>query len=427
MIRTLARWAHAGLMGLGLLLSFNTAQALDFEVVGGGASQIPVAIAPFAQESTYVQLVTPVIKADLQRSGLFKVVDYNPAVPPTELGQVSFDELSRLGVQALAIGVVEPQANGSVTIKYRLVDVARREQLSGLALSQGSNRLRNMAHRIADNIYEKLTGDRGVFSTRIAYVLRQGKRYHLQVADADGYNPQSVVSSSEPIISPSWSADGSRIAYVSFQAKKPVVYVQSLSTGNQTAVANFKGSNSAPAWSPDGSTLAVVLTQSGLSQVYSVPVQGGEARRLSRSNGIDTEPTYAPDGSIYFTSDRGGSPQIYRMGADGSGVGRVTFEGGYNVSPDISPDGKSMTFIQNSGGRFRVALMDLATRQTLLLSDTGHDESPTFAPNSKMILYATQQGGRGVLAAVSIDGRVKMKLTELAGDVREPAWGPYIR
>ncbi|WP_018151168.1 Tol-Pal system beta propeller repeat protein TolB [Leeia oryzae] len=415
-------------IGLGILstlLVARVANALDFEVVGTGGNQIPVVIMPFAQENAYAQLITPVVKADLTRSGLFKLVDFTPAQTPTDLNQIPYDELTRRGVMAVAIGTVEPQASGVAVVKYRLVDVAKHEQIDGLALNQPATQLRRIAHKVADRIFEKLTGDRGVFSTKIAYVLKQGKRFFLQVADADGYNPQSVVSSSEPIISPAWSADGGQIAYVSFEAKKPVVYVQSLSTGNRKAVANFKGSNSSPAFSADGSRLAVVLTQEGHSQIYSVPAQGGPAKRLSQSNGIDTEPTFAPDGSIYFTSDRGGSPQIYRMGSEGGAASRVTFEGAYNVSPDISPDGKGMVFVQNAGGRFRVAFMDFASRQTQLLTDTSHDESPSFAPNGKLILYATQQGGHGVLAAVSSDGRVKQKLTELAGDVREPAWGPF--
>ncbi len=415
------------LLGGAALWANLPAAALDFDVVGVGANQIPVAILPFAQESTYVQLITPVVRADLQRSGLFKLVDYRPATPPTEIGQVPFDDLARQGVQAVAIGSVEPQAGGGVSVKYRLVDVAKREQLAGLAQNRSTAQLRLAAHKVADQIYEKLTGAPGIFSTKVAYVLKQGRRYHLQVADADGFNPQSVVSSGEPIISPAWSADGGQLAYVSFEAKKPVVYVQSLSSGNRRPVANFKGSNSAPAWAPDGSRLAVVLTRDGLSQIYSVPVQGGEAKRLATSNGIDTEPTFSPDGaSLYFTSDRGGSPQIYRMPAGGGQAQRVTFEGSYNVSPHISPDGKSMVYVQNSGGRFRVSLLDLASRQSLALTDTAHDESPTFAPNGRMILYATQSGGRGVLAAVSSDGRVKQRLSEQVGDVREPAWGPLV-
>ncbi|MCB6183868.1 Tol-Pal system beta propeller repeat protein TolB [Leeia sp. TBRC 13508] len=403
----------------------HTASALDFEVVGTGGNQIPVAIIPFAKENTYTQLITPVVKADLNRSGLFKIVDFSPAQIPTDISQLPFDELNKRGVAVVAMGVVEPQANGVAAVKYRLIDVAKREQLDGIVLNQSATQLRRVAHKVSDRIYEKLTGDKGVFSTKIAYVLKQGKRFFLQVADADGYNPQSVVSSSEPIISPTWSADGGQIAYVSFEAKKPVVYVQSLSSGSRKAVANFKGSNSSPAFSADGSRLAVVLTQDGRSQIYSIPAQGGAARRLTQSIGIDTEPTFAPDGSIYFTSDRGGSPQIYRMGGEGGSASRVTFEGSYNVSPDVSPDGKNLAFIQNSGGRFKVAIMDFASKQVQVLTDTSHDESPSFAPNGKLILYATSQGGRGVLAAVSSDGRVKQKLTELSGDVREPAWGPF--
>jgi TolB protein len=305
------------------------------------------------------------------------------------------------------------------------MDVAKQAQLAGFAYTASGAQLRHTAHKIADVIYEKLTGDKGVFSTRITYVAKQGKRFELQVADADGYGAQTVLASAEPIISPSWSPDGTRLAYVSFEQKKPVVYVQSLTTGVRRALANFWGSNSAPTWSPDGRRLAVVLTKDGGSQIYLINADGGGVTPLTRNSAINTEPNFSPDGELLlFTSDRGGSPQIYGMPARGGEARRITFEGTYNVSPRFNPDGKSFTFIQRNGGRFNVAVQDMATRQVQVLTDGTMDESPSFAPNGRMILYATEVRGRGILSAVSSDGRVKQRLTADVGDVREPAWGP---
>jgi TolB protein len=318
-------------------------------------------------------------------------------------------------------------SDGRFEVRFRLMDVVKSTQLAGFVYTVSAPQLRLTAHKIADVIYEKLTGTPGVFATRITYVMkRSNTRHELHVADADGYAPQTVLASNEPIISPTWSPDGTRLAYVSFERKKPVVYVQSLTTGRRAAVANFVGSNSAPAWSPDGKRLAVTLTKDGGSQIYTISINGGgTAVRLTNSPGIDTEPNWSPDGqSIIFTSDRGGSPQIYRMPASGGQAQRLTFEGSYNVSPRHSPDGKSFTFVHRQGSRFSVAIQDFATRQMQLLTEGGVDESPSFAPNGRMILYASEVRGRGILAAVSSDGRVKQRFTDTTGDVREPAWGP---
>jgi TolB protein len=309
----------------------------------------------------------------------------------------------------------------------RLYDVVKQTLLGAVAFTFVKDDARGTAHRMADFVYEKLTGERGIFATKIAYVLKRGNRFELQIADADGANEQAVLVSNEPIISPTWSPEGKRIAYVSFQQKKPIVYVQNIELGRQTVAANFKGSNSAPAWSPDGKTLAVSLSREGGSQIFLINPDGSGVRRLTSSTGIDTEPRYSPDGQwIYFTSDRGGSPQIYRMPSGGGEPQRVTFEGSYNVSPRLSPDGKTLAYIARNNGRFQVALLDLANKQVQIITDSDRDESPSFAPNGRMILLATVTGGRGVLSAVSSDGRVKQRLTVTAGDVREPSWGPFI-
>jgi TolB protein len=407
----------------------GAAQAqLTVEITGAGANQIPIGVVAFQAEQALPQGITPIIEADLARSGRFRTTyagNVNPA--PAEAAQVNFAEWKARAVDAVLIGSARKLADGRFEVRFRLLDVPKETQLAGFAFTLNAAQLRLTAHRIADIVYEKLTGERGVFSTKIAYIVKQESRFALQIADADGYGAQSILISPEPILSPTWSPDGARIAYVSLQHKKPVVYVQSLTASKQPApVANYRGSNSAPAWSPDGKQLAVVLSKDGPSQIYLMNPDGSNVRRITHSGAIDTEPYYSADGQfIYFTSDRGGSPQVYRMPAQGGDATRLTFEGSYNVSPRVSPDGKTLAYISRVEGQFRLAIMDLASRQTQLLTDGPRDESPSFAPNGRMLLYATDVGGRGVLAAVSSDGRVQQRLTVQTADIREPAWGPF--
>jgi TolB protein len=415
-------------LALGFLAATPARAQLTIEIVGGSGSAIPIAIVPFESESNWPLGITGIVGADLARSGLFRLVDGSVTPRPFRGEDVRTGDWRARGADAVVVGTMRPQADGRVEVRFALVDVVKQMQLASMTYTVTPVQFRATAHKIADVIYEKLTGDAGVFSTRIAYITKQGPRFELLVADADGNNPQAVVTSNEPLLSPAWSPDGSRIAYVSLENKKPIVYVQSLSTGRRQVLANFRGSNSAPAWSPDGRKLIVTLTKDGGSQLFLINADGTGVQRLLSSPGIDTEASFAPDGqSVLFTSDRGGTPQIYRLNLASNAVERLTFDGGYNVSPRATPDGKGFVFVRRDGGRFMLGIQDFATRQVQLLTQGPLDESPSVAPNSRLIIYAAQQGGRGILAAISSDGRVKQRLVSPATDVREPAWGPLAR
>jgi TolB protein len=421
------KWLKIGL--LIAMVSWMTVVKADisFDVIGVGGQQFPVAITPFTGEAGMVQPITLIVQADLERSGLFKLIHVADMLPiPIMPGQIKYELVTARGAQTQLLGSVEPSGSG-YAIRFWFVDIAQRKALFAYEKQAMASDMRRVAHEIADLIYQELTGKPGVFSTKIAFVVRHGRQHQLQVADADGFGAKIIVSSNEPIISPKWSPDGTRLAYVSFERKKPIVFVQNVSSGARHAVAAFKGNNSAPAWSPDGSQLAVVLTQDGNSQIYLMHATGGGVRRLTTSHSIDTEPSFSPDGSsVIFTSDRGGSPQIYQVSLSGGTPTRLTYEGNYNASAKFSPDGKSIVMIHRTNGGYKVAIMDVATRQIAPLSDSARDDSPSFAPNGQMVLYESELGGRGTLAAVSSDGRVKQRL-KAEGDIRQPAWGPLPR
>lgn len=431
--------AHKFLLPL-LFLVLGAAGAtraeLTIEIVGGQEGAQPIAVAPFGLQGgggLPQEDLAQVIAADLARTGRFKPLPRQemPAAPQS-VEEVDLRDWRLLAMNNLVAGQVTRRPDGYYEVQFALFDVYSGEQLANMSLPSSAADLRHTAHRIADIVYERLTGLPGAFTSRLAYVTSEwgvdGQRVTLRVADADGHNPQTIVSSKEPLLSPAWSPDGRRLAYVSFEDRHTAIFVQELATGRRERVASFPGINSAPAWSPDGGRLALTLSKDGNPEIYVLDLGTRALRRLTDHPGIDTEPAWSPDGSeIFFTSGRGGDPQIYRMPIHGGEATRVTFERDYNGRPSLSPDGRSLVMVTRVNGQFRIALMDLASQGTRLLSRGGLDESPSFAPNGSMVIYATQSNGRGVLAVVSTDGKVGQRLSQDAGEVREPAWSPPSR
>jgi len=418
------RFLRHGLAAVLLVYSSLAAAVLEIEIIGAGENQIPIALVPFGGDEKLSAEINGIVAADLQRSGLFRLVD--PAgKSPHGVEEVDYADWQVRGADALSIGQAGVLADDRIEVQFRLLDAVKQIDLGGHAVSAAKGQVRAVGHRIADLIYEKLTGDRGVFSTRIVYVNRQGPRYKLIVADSDGYNEQVLLSLNEPIMSPAWSPDGSHLAYVSFENGHAAVYVQSLYTRQRKLIANFEGSNSAPAWSPDGALMALVLTRDGSSQIYLVRPDGSNLRRMTFSGAIDTEPHFSPDGQhLLFASDRGGSVQIYQMAVSGGPAERMTFGGGNNYSPRYRHDGKAFVFTHRENGRFYIATQDFESGQMELLTAGGWEKKPSYAPNGKLILYASEGRGRGILATVSSDGRVKQNMFTQSGDAREPVWGP---
>ena len=408
--------------------AFPVAAQFRVEISGVGATQLPIAITRFRDEDRSGVSLSGIVRADLERSGLFRNIEA-PAVLD-ENAQPAMSDWRAKAADALVGGSVTRLADGRVDVRFKLWDVVKGREIGGQSNIVESTDLRLAAHRIADYVHEKLTGEKGVFSTRIAYVTKGGGRFTLRVSDADGEAGQVALNSPEPIISPAWSPDGHELAYVSFELQKAVVYTQEVATGKRRPIANFRGSNSAPAWSPDGQTLCATLSREGGSQLYLMSRNGDNIRRLTTSQAIDTEPAFSPDGrSIYFVSDRGGGPQVYRIGATGGTPERITFSGAYNISPAISPDGRTLAYITRQGNAFRLQTLDLGGggAQPQSLTDTTDDESPSFAPNGRLIIYASRSQGRDVLMTTTLDGKIKARLVSTTADVREPVWGPYGR
>ncbi|MES2189049.1 MAG: Tol-Pal system beta propeller repeat protein TolB [Pseudomonadota bacterium] len=417
-----------GLLALAALPAAGPVMAqFRVEVSGVGLTQLPIAVATFRGDAVAPQKIGAIVNADLERSGLFRSVDTGGLVAD-ENTRPDLLQWRQKGADSLVTGSVTPLADGRFDVRLRLWDIVRGLDLGGQSYAVTQADLRLSAHRIADFVYEKLTGEKGIFSTRIAYVTKAGSRFTLWVADSDGESAQSALASPEPIISPAWSPSGGQLAYVSFESRKPVIYAHDVASGRRRLLANFRGSNSAPAWSPDGKQIVATLSRDGGSQLYAIDSSGGEPRRLTQSSSIDTEPAFSPDGRyIYFVSDRGGAPQIYRMGASGGNIERVTFNGSYNISPAVSPDGRWLAYVSRIGGAFKLQVMELASGTVTQITDTSADESPSFAPNSRLIVYATRQQGREALMTTTLDGKIKARLSGASGDIREPDWGPFSR
>ena len=416
-----------GLASLALLAACSMPAAnaqLEVEISGAGANQYPIAIADFADPNGQQgRQLAEVVRADLVRSGLFRTIDTQGANLNVD-SQIDYAMWRERGANALAYG--SSQSNGAeLDIRYRMADTVQQSELDARGFSVPVNRWRRAAHEVSDRICEKLSGAQCAFSTRIAYVVKRGNIWELQVADADGHNAQTALRSRESIISPAWSPDGTRLAYVSFESGKPVVYVHTLATGQRVPVANFKGNNSAPAWSPDGTRLAVVLSRDGSSQIYLVNADGSNLTRLTQTATINTEPSFSPDGRyIVFSSDRGGSAQIYRIGVDGGNATRLTFNGSHNVSPHVSPDGTALLYVTRRNGNFQIAVLNLSTGNEVLLTDGPDDQSPSFSPDGGMVLYTAGQRG-GVLNVRSIDGLARDTLTAAGAGVTAASWGPF--
>jgi TolB protein len=417
----------ASLAILGWIFTTPAHAQFRVEISGVGATQVPIAIAKFRDEDKAGQALANIVRSDLERSGLFRNIDAPGVLDETT--QPAMPEWRSRNADALVGGSVSKLADGRFDVRFKLWDVVKGAELGGQSTVVDATDLRLAAHRLADFVHEKLTGEKGVFSTRIAYVTQGGGRFTLRVADADGEGGQVAVNSAEPLISPAWSPDGKELAYVSFESQKAVVIAQDVSTGKRRTIASFRGSNSAPAWSPDGQQLALTLSRDGGAQLYVMNRFGEGVRRLTTSNAIDTEPVFSPDGkTVYFVSDRGGSPQIYRVPVAGGTPERVSFSGSYNISPAISPNGRSMAYITRQGNAFKLALLDLtAGAAPQLISDTTDDESPSFSPNGRLLIYATRSQGRDVLMTTTLDGKIKARLVSTTADVREPVWGPFGR
>ncbi len=410
--------------------SHSANAVLKIDITEGIEGATPIAVIPFKWSGGYKMAdadISAIVSTDLARSGKFSpVAEKDLLARPQRPEEIHFKTWRVAGVDHLVLGSVQLVATNRYKVEFRLFNVYRGEQVLGYSFNATGATLRTTAHQISDLIFEKLTGLPGAFNSRIAYVTSSGNpiEYRLQVADTDGYSPQTLLTSKQPIMSPVWSPDGSRVAYVSFESGLSAIFIHDIHTGTRETVAAFKGVNSAPAWSPDGNTIAMTLSKDGNPDIYIFSLQNKALRRLTRHWAIDTEPAWMPDSqSLVFTSSRSGKPQLYELSLDkGTRPKRLTFEGNYNANASVSPDGKMIAFVHAANNSYRIAVLYKDTRMMQVLTDGPLDESPDFAPNGAIILYASQDRGRAVLAAVSTDGRQKQRLALSDGEVREPSW-----
>jgi len=422
---------------LGLAMLVGSVQAADPLVISTGTDRAtPIAVVPFGWQGGNVlpEDIATIVGNDLRNSGVFEPIPRQNMISlPTQGSEVIYRDWKALGAQYVLVGNIVP--NGArLQVQFALFNVATEQQVLTGTVGGSTDQLRDMAHHIADQSFEKLTGVKGAFSTRMLYVTAErfgvnNTRYTLQRSDYDGARAVTLLQSREPILSPSFASDGKRIAYVSFEQKRPRIFVQHIDTGRREQVTNFEGLNGAPAWSPDGTKLAFTLSRDGNPEIYVMDMGSRNLRRVTNHSAIDTEPFWGKDGqTIYFTSDRSGKPQIYKTNINSGAVERVTFVGNYNANPKLSADEKTLVMIHRQDGYtvFKVAAQDLERGNLRILSDTSLDESPTVAPNGTMIIYATRQQGRGVLMLASTNGRVRLPLPTAQGEVREPSWSPFL-
>jgi len=418
----------------GLFAAHTRAQGLTVQIVNGVPSAIPITVVPFGQSAGPPPTtdIADVVSMDLNRCGKFRALPRSEVVEtPTAGNEIKFPTWQQLKQDYIVVGRTSDAGGGALRADFELWDVNKQQRLLGFSVTGQGSDLRRVAHQIADQIYQKIIGVRGAFDTRIAYVTAVGtgrnSQYSLIIADSDGYNPQTVVRSREPLLSPAWAPDGSKLAYVSFEHGDSAIYLQDVTTGSRRLLSSKPGINGAPKFSPDGRRLAVSLSYQGNPEIYVMDVSSGALTRITDSLSIDTEPEWTPDGgSIVFTSDRSGKPQLYQVSAGGGTPQRLTFQGQYNADVSISYDGNQLAMVQGNGNVYRIAIMDKSLGgQVRFISPGSLDESPSFAPNASMLLYASTEGPHGVLYAASADGRVRQRLVLSDGDVREPAWGPY--